>query len=363
MKNNHWYLCLLTLILLTACQFNQRNSSASPKIMEIRTYCEGVALANADNGLWGFVDEQQQWVIEPQYRYASDFSDSVAIVSYTPEFSFDIINHSGKHLAQIAVNGIRIQEHFHDGTLIYQDLQHGGYGLLDKQGNILLSAKASQKQPSALKELLAKMNAPIEQKSSGKTPIMAQVSPRGRMNQVMYWLYESAKIAAAQPADSTFREVILHYTECLRTAYEVKDIDFINQVFSEDALIIVGKVIQQQKEDGFLNVRQVEYNLRSKKQYLEQLAKVFAANEHISLSFNQQKVVQHPTKQGFYGVTLKQGYRSDSYADEGYLFLLWDFRNPEQPQIHVRTWQPAMMDINTPLPESQVFNFSDFTLE
>lgn len=143
----------------------------------------------------------------------------------------------------------------------------------------------------------------------------------------------------------------------------MKDIDFINQVFSEDALIIVGKVIQQQKEDGFLNVRQVEYNLRSKKQYLEQLAKVFAANEHISLSFNQQKVVQHPTKQGFYGVTLKQGYRSDSYADDGYLFLLWDFRNPEQPQIHVRTWQPAMMDINTPLPESQVFNFSDFTLE
>ena len=363
MKNNYWYLYILTLMLLAACQFNQRNTDVSPKIMEIRSYHEGVALANADNGLWGFVDEQQQWVIKPQYRYASDFSDSVAIVSYTPEFSFDVISHSGDHIAQIAVNGIRIQEHFHDGALIYQDLQNGGYGLLDKQGNILLSAKASQKQPSVLRELLAKMNAPMEQKSSEKAPIMAQVSPKERMNQVMYWLYESAKIAAAQPADSTFREVILHYTECLRTAYEVKDIDFISQVFSEDALIIVGKVIQQQKEGGFLNVRQVEYNLRTKKQYLQQLAKVFAANEQIRLLFSQQKVVQHPTKQGFYGVTLKQGYRSDTYADEGYLFLLWDFRNPEQPQIHVRTWQPAMMDVNTPLPESQVFNFSDFTLE
>ena len=71
MKNNHLYLYLLALTLLTACQFNQRNTSVSPKILEIRSYCEGVALANAENGLWGYVDEHQQWVIEPQYRYAS----------------------------------------------------------------------------------------------------------------------------------------------------------------------------------------------------------------------------------------------------------------------------------------------------
>ncbi|MBO6256251.1 MAG: WG repeat-containing protein, partial [Bacteroidaceae bacterium] len=70
MKNNHLYLYLLALTLLTACQLNQRNTSVSPKILEIRSYCEGVALANAENGLWGYVDEKQQWVIEPQYRYA-----------------------------------------------------------------------------------------------------------------------------------------------------------------------------------------------------------------------------------------------------------------------------------------------------
>lgn len=349
---------------MVSCQFNPHETRSNHEVIKLRSFSEGLAAAKADNGLWGYVNAQSIWTIPPQYFYVADFSDGVALVSHTPDKSFDVISLSGERMAQISVEGIRILEHYHDGMLVYQDQQHGGYGLLDKQGNILLPAKVSQKQPSALKELLAQMNAPIEQKSAESTPIMASVSPKERMNQVMYWLYESARIAAAQPADSTFREVILHYTECLRTAYEVKDLDFINQAFSDDALIIVGRMIRQQKEgEGYLNTRQVEYNLRTKKQYLQQLSKVFAINDHIQLAFNQQKVVQHPTKRGFYGVTLKQGYRSDTYSDEGYLFLLWDFRNPEQPQIHVRTWQPAMLDINTPLPESQVFSFSDFTLE
>ena len=363
MKNTHRTILLLLLFFSVSCQWNKPGVSDNSQIEELHEYAEGLALAKADNGRWGYVNEQKEWVIPPQYQYAADFSDGVAIVSNTPETNFEVISSSGEHIAKISVDGIRILEHFHDGFLIYQDQLHRGYGLLDKQGNIVLHADPSYQQPSTLNDILAEKIV-LPKEPQGNTRMIATVSPRERMNQVMYWLYESARIAAAQPADSAFREVILHYTECLRTAYEVKDIDFINQAFSDDALIIVGKMIRQQTESGgYLSSSQVEYNLRSKKQYLQQLQKVFAANENIRLSFSQQKVVQHPTKQGFYGVTLKQGYRSNTYSDEGYLFLLWDFRHPEQPQIHVRTWQPAMMDINKPLPESQVFSFSDFTLE
>lgn len=357
------YILSLTIVLhysLVSCEIKrpQGVEEMSPKAVVLKDTSEGLAAAKADNGLWGYVDADGNWMVKPQYSYAADFSDGVALVSYFPDKVFQVIDSTGKQLSEISVNGIRILEHYHDGVLIYQDLKAGGYGLLDKQGNVILKADASQKDPALLKEMLT-------QNDISELPniITAEISPRERMNQVMYWLYESARIAASQPADSTFREVILHYTECLRTAYEVKDIDFINQAFSDDALIIVGKMIKQQSEGGFLSANRVEYNLRTKKQYLQQLSKVFASNEQIRLSFNEQKVVRHPTKEGFYGVTLKQGYRSDTYSDEGYLFLLWDFRNPEQPQIHVRTWQPAMLDINTPLPESQVFNFSDFTLE
>ena len=62
--------------------------------------------------------------------------------------------------------------------------------------------------------------------------------------------------------------------------------------------------------------------------------------------------------EGIYGVTLRQKYDSDTYSDDGYLFLLWDFRNPSMPKIHVRTWQPAQ-SVHNP---DDVFSLSDFNL-
>ena len=63
------------------------------------------------------------------------------------------------------------------------------------------------------------------------------------------------------------------------------------------------------------------------------------------------------------GVSLRQAYRSDLYSDDGYLFLLWDFRNPAMPQIHVRTWQPAFPDGHTPLPEDEILDIRNFNLQ
>ncbi len=38
-------------------------------------------------------------------------------------------------------------------------------------------------------------------------------------------------------------------------------------------------------------------------------------------------------------MTLHQSWRSSTYNDDGWLFLLWDFNDEEHPQILVRTWQ------------------------
>ena len=42
---------------------------------------------------------------------------------------------------------------------------------------------------------------------------------------------------------------------------------------------------------------------------------------------------------------MQQNYFSSTYKDEGYLFLLIDFRG-EQPLIHVRNWQPGEWDLS-----------------
>lgn len=57
---------------------------------------------------------------------------------------------------------------------------------------------------------------------------------------------EAAKILAGKLSvdDAQRRRVILNYCEHFRMAYTTKDIDFLRQVFSEQALIIVGNVVK-----------------------------------------------------------------------------------------------------------------------
>ncbi len=61
-----------------------------------------------------------------------------------------------------------------------------------------------------------------------------------------------------------------------------------------------------------------------------------------------------------YGVTLRQKYSCDQYSDDGYLFLLWDFRDASMPLIHVRTWQPTPEIV---AGNDEVIEIGDFNLE
>lgn len=161
--------------------------------------------------------------------------------------------------------------------------------------------------------------------------------------------------------DAERRRIILNYCEHFRMAYTTKDIDFLRQLFSDNALIIVGNVIKTMPdvEDKYMSRQQVTYNIRTKKEYLERLSMAFASNKQIDVRFSDFKIMRHPTKDGIYGVSLRQGYKSDRYADDGWIFLLWDFRDESMPRIHVRTWQPAK-SIST---DDDVIDIGYFNLE
>lgn len=177
---------------------------------------------------------------------------------------------------------------------------------------------------------------------------------------------EAMKVTSGklEEKDKENRQMILNYVEHLRTSYTTKDIDFLEQLFSEHALIVVGTVVRtSQKETGYLSPAQVIYNVKSKRQYLDRLKQVFQANRTIDLQFSDFHIMRHPTLKGIYGVSLRQAYRSDLYSDDGYLFLLWDFRDETAPKIHVRTWQPRIQADHTPLPENEIFNIRNFNLQ
>ncbi len=181
-------------------------------------------------------------------------------------------------------------------------------------------------------------------------------------------LYISVLSSARAVEDLERRMLILEYVERFRNAYNLKDMAFLEQIYSDDALIITGKVVKAVKTDAAvtsLDNEKIEYSRKTKKQYLSDLARVFANNERINVTFDEIKVVRHPARAEFYGVTLKQGWSSfktgnaKGYSDIGWLFLLWDFSNPDAPQIHVRTWQPTEYQ-GRPLPEEEIFSLEDF---
>ena len=177
-------------------------------------------------------------------------------------------------------------------------------------------------------------------------------------------MYSKALTGQNEITDERRRMEIRDYVEQFRTAYEKKDLKFMQQVFSDDALIITGRVIKSKPSEVMPASPQVLYKKQTKKEYLHNLSNAFRANRYIRVKFDNVSIEAHPTDKNIYAVTLRQEWNSQRYSDEGYVFMIWDFSNPDAPQIHVRTWQPEWLDKNKgqKLNPNDVFTLGDFVL-
>ena len=164
------------------------------------------------------------------------------------------------------------------------------------------------------------------------------------------------------------RQAILNFIENFRTAYNRKDIDLLSKVYSEDALIITGRVVQQVKAtDNALNMsglstEKVNYQMQTKKDYINNLRNIFNSNNRINIVFDEVEVSHHPKYDEIYGVTLKQGWNTTHYSDVGWLFLMIDFKEEEKMEIHVRTWQPEKLN-GKQLAEDEIFHLGTFKIQ
>jgi hypothetical protein len=165
--------------------------------------------------------------------------------------------------------------------------------------------------------------------------------------------------------DIETRVKVLDFVENFRTSYNRKDISFIETLFSNNAIIIVGKEIKQKPNTDSalktsLSKTQFEYVVKNKTAYIAALKDVFRNNKYINVSFDEIQVLKHESFPQVYGVTLKQTWDSSSLKNEkGYVFLLIDFRDENQPLIHVRTWQPEQFE-GRQLRRDEVFQIGEF---
>jgi len=161
---------------------------------------------------------------------------------------------------------------------------------------------------------------------------------------------------ANEVTDLRRRQLVLGFVENFRTAYNRKDIDYLDRVFSNDALIIVGKELRS-RGDGL--PPPVHYDVRTKSEYMKNLKEAFDRNQYINIKFSEIEVMQHtnPGSGHIYGVVLRQDWNaSGGYKDTGWIFLMIDFKDEDNPLIWVRTWQPISV------PKNQVFWLGDFPI-
>lgn len=151
--------------------------------------------------------------------------------------------------------------------------------------------------------------------------------------------------------DSLIRGMILDFMEQFRTAYNTRDLKYLEKVYSDDALILVGTVLEEKKgsddmlKKSYLSAAKVKLIQQTKRQYLDGLKSIaFKRNSFINVRFDDLSIVQHEKIAALYGISCWQQWNSSTYSDRGYLFLMMDFRNPKEPVIHVRAWQPKAFD-------------------
>lgn len=160
--------------------------------------------------------------------------------------------------------------------------------------------------------------------------------------------------AASWPEVS--RWAILNFMEDNQTAFALKRTDYINSIFSDDALIITGTILKKlnnaerafdrSKSLDLGGPKDIAYSQLSKTEYIDRLRKIFSTREYVHLQFedNVTRMIDLPAINGInkgaaFGIEIKQRYESTGYSDDGYLTMVFDTRG-KLPIIHVRLWQP-----------------------
>lgn len=181
----------------------------------------------------------------------------------------------------------------------------------------------------------------------------------GKIQSVAFALTQKAEddiFNAASSWTDISRFTILQFMEDYQTAYALKRLDYIEKIFSDDAIIITGTVLKtapQVKMEGValdMGRKDVHFTKQNKQQYMTNLRRHFNDREYIHLTFedNITKVINAPRIQPgtAFAIQISQMYNSPVYSDKGYLTLVLD-ASKELPIIHVRMWQPDKKEMMT----------------
>ena len=80
-------IAVLAVALLGAC------ASTGPQYRNVGKFNEGLAPVQTQSGKWGFINQRQQWVIQPRFDETKEFQDGRAAARQGSKWGF--INRQG----------------------------------------------------------------------------------------------------------------------------------------------------------------------------------------------------------------------------------------------------------------------------
>ena len=156
----------------------------------------------------------------------------------------------------------------------------------------------------------------------------------------------------AEQKDTRRRAFIDDFLATYEAAYEKKEIEYIKNFFSDDALIITEtkKLKPTGSKETIPSTRKTrpyQTVVENRVEYIGRLQRIFDANISIKLSIAGKRIRQHAKYPEIYGVNFTQIWKDQNGGNNlesqmpGFVFLMIDFKHGElTPVIHVRTWQP-----------------------
>ncbi len=238
-----------------------------------------------------------------------------------------------------------------------------GYAMLDtllrRTGKVTLVGNAEYKFIEANSQILGR-KIPIKLRlPNGKTfmeNLVLRFNPVShKVQSIAFMLTKKAEndiFNSALPWGDISRFTILQFMEDYQTAYALKRIDFLEQLFSDNAIIITGSVLSKSPTKGVFDgvatdlskKQKVRYRKFTKEQYISNLRHLFK-DKYVHLTFEDNTAGMVNTHGilppgAAFGIQIRQLYTcTDGYSDRGYLTLFLNMQG-EYPLIEVRLWQP-----------------------
>lgn len=179
----------------------------------------------------------------------------------------------------------------------------------------------------------------------------------GKIKSLAYALTERAENDIFREAQwsSASRYSLLQFMEDYQTAFALKRYDYIESIFSDDALIIVGSVKPGARKrffesQDFPAPDKVTYKSFNKSDYMRKVKHDFRNKSFIQLVFEDTSISKVGGTEEFLDnevlwIELKQQYTSSNYSDKGYLALQINMRR-DGSLINVRTWTPYFVPLD-----------------